>query len=349
MRKKGLDILRAIAVILVLFRHSDLENNIFRHFGWLGVDLFFVLSGFLISNILFVEYKKYGNINIKRFLIRRGFKIFLPFYFFLFCTLLFTYFFNSTTYRWTETISEVFYLQSYVPNIWIHTWSLAVEEHFYLLFSITVLLLSRKNLLRKKGFIVSSLILLLIISFLLRFNVSYPHRADSSFGFVKTHLRSDGIILGVLLSYLHNFTQSLNQFLKRKWILFLLSSLLIAPGFYFKGGGYFMNTVGLTTVNLGFSLLVLLSLDLEKYLNSGVLKYLKIPVNILCLIGINSYSIYLWHINIKKIIYNNTSYDLHLMAAAYILLSILSGILMSYLIEKPSLRLRDYTFRKITL
>ena len=348
MRKKGLDILRAIAVILVLFRHSDLDNSI-RHFGWLGVDLFFVLSGFLISNILFAEHKKYGHIKVKRFLIRRGFKIFLPFYFFMFSTLLFNYFYNSRTYEWTELISELFYLQSYVPNIWIHTWSLAVEEHFYLLFSITVLLLSRKEFLGKRGFIISSLIFLLLLSFLMRFNVSYPHRDDNSYGFVKTHLRSDGIIFGVLLSYLYNFTGALKILLKSKWIVFISSCLLIAPGFFFKGGGFFMNTIGLTTVNAGFSLLVLLSLDIEKYLNNYPLKFLKIPVNLLCLIGINSYSIYLWHINSKKILYNNLSFDLPLVAASYILLSILLGILMSYLIEKPSLRLRDYTIRKIRL
>ena len=53
MRKIGLDILRGLAIILVLFRHSDLENNLIQDFGWLGVDLFFVLSGFLISNLLF--------------------------------------------------------------------------------------------------------------------------------------------------------------------------------------------------------------------------------------------------------------------------------------------------------
>ncbi len=346
MRKKGLDILRAIAVILVLIRHSDLDNVV-RNFGWLGVDLFFVLSGFLISNILFIEYKKTGHINVKRFLIRRGFKIFPPFYFFLFSTLLFHYFYNSTTYQWSEIFSELFYLQSYVPNIWIHTWSLAVEEHFYLLFAITVLILSQKNFLQKKELMISSLILLLIVSFLMRFYVSYPHRTEF-YGFVKTHLRSDGIILGVLLSYLYNFTQSLNKILKWKWIVFILGCLLITPGFYFKGGSFFMNTFGLTTVNLGFTLFVLLSLDIEKYLKNDLSKYVRVPVNMLCLIGINSYSIYLWHINMKRILYDNFSYDLRLLAAAYILLAIFLGIFMSYLIEKPSLRLRDYVFQKIT-
>jgi len=144
MRKKGLDVLRAIAVILVLFRHSDLDN-IIQHFGWLGVDLFFVLSGFLISNILFVEYTTFGLINIKRFFIRRVFKIFPPFYFFLLSTLLFNYLFNITTLNWERLTSELLYLQSYLPRIWMHTWSLSVEEHFYILFSISILIISKRT------------------------------------------------------------------------------------------------------------------------------------------------------------------------------------------------------------
>jgi len=341
MRKKGLDILRAIAVILVLFRHSDLDNNLIQHFGWLGVDLFFVLSGFLISNILFIEYQTFGSINIKKFLIRRGFKIFPPFYFFLFSTLLLNYIFNISTLEWNRLISELLYLQSYLPRIWNHTWSLSVEEHFYILFSISAFILSRKNLLRKNKVIISFLLLLFLLSFLMRFYISYPHKNDNSFGFIQTHLRSDGIIIGILISYLYNFTKWSNKLLSNKWIVFLISSLLIAPGFYFKGGGFFMNTIGLTTVNLGFSLLVLLSLDFDKYIKNVSLKYLRMPLNILCFVGVNSYSIYLWHLNSKDIIYSFLTFSPFFMTIIYISLSIGIGILMSYLIEKSFLRLRD--------
>ena len=344
MRKKGLDILRAIAVILVLFRHSDLDN-IIQHFGWLGVDLFFVLSGFLISNLLFVEYKTFGLINIKRFLIRRGFKILPPFYIFILLTLLFNYAFNIKNLNWERLTSELLYLQSYLPRIWNHTWSLSVEEHFYILFSKSILIITRKNLLEKKKIIISSLLLLILLSFIMRFYISYPHKNDDSFGFIQSHLRSDGIIIGILLSYLHNFTQWSNKLLKKRWLIFIISGLLIAPGFYFKGGGFFMNTIGLTTVNFGFSLLVLLSLNFEKYLVSGTMQYLKIPLNAFCFVGVNSYSIYLWHLNSKDIIYSFSSYNPLLMTIMYIALSIGIGVLMSYLIEKSSLRLRDYFFK----
>lgn len=84
MRNTGLDLLRLVAILLVLGRHllPGYENNTFlsiwRTGGWVGVDLFFVLSGFLVSGLLFEEYKKRGSLDLKRFLIRRGFKIYPP-------------------------------------------------------------------------------------------------------------------------------------------------------------------------------------------------------------------------------------------------------------------------------
>ncbi len=88
MRNLGLDILRFIACSLVIFRHvQGPENfNIFiqtlNKGGWIGVDLFFVLSGFLIASLLFKEHKASGSIDLKRFLIRRGFKIYPAFWIF---------------------------------------------------------------------------------------------------------------------------------------------------------------------------------------------------------------------------------------------------------------------------
>jgi peptidoglycan/LPS O-acetylase OafA/YrhL len=87
MRQKSLDFLRGI-VILVLFRHSNVVE-ILTQIGWIGVDLFFVLSGFLVSGLLFKEYITYGSINAKLFFIRRGLKIYPLFYFAILLTVAF--------------------------------------------------------------------------------------------------------------------------------------------------------------------------------------------------------------------------------------------------------------------
>jgi peptidoglycan/LPS O-acetylase OafA/YrhL len=82
MRNKRLDILRCVAILLVIFYHGGVVKYLSPS-GWMGVDLFFVLSGFLISGLLFSEYRKNGSIQFKRFFVRRGFKIYPAFYSFV--------------------------------------------------------------------------------------------------------------------------------------------------------------------------------------------------------------------------------------------------------------------------
>src|SRR5712691_7279144 len=90
-RLKPIDILRAIAVLLVLGRHMIpppasagwIFNRLARVWacgGWVGVDLFFVLSGFLVSGLLFREHEKFGRISVKHFVIRRGLQIYPAFW-----------------------------------------------------------------------------------------------------------------------------------------------------------------------------------------------------------------------------------------------------------------------------
>src|SRR5262245_42677041 len=90
-RALRLDLLRALAIFLVLGRHmyplADRTPQpilfmcqLWRSSGWIGVDLFFVVSGFLVSGLLFSEYQQRGKIRIWRFYIRRGFKIYPAFY-----------------------------------------------------------------------------------------------------------------------------------------------------------------------------------------------------------------------------------------------------------------------------
>src|SRR5579862_1648506 len=96
-RSQGLDVLRAAAVGLVLCRHlpaADGSAGLLRTVvdglirgGWTGVDLFFVISGFLVSGLLFREYQASGRIDGTRFLIRRGFRIYPSFWLFIGTTL----------------------------------------------------------------------------------------------------------------------------------------------------------------------------------------------------------------------------------------------------------------------
>src|SRR5713226_5024265 len=141
-RNQSLDVLRGVAVLLVIANHYPYYA--LARAGWIGVDLFFVLSGFLISGLLFSDLLSQGSISLGRFFIRRGLKIYPAFYFFLGLTTLL----SPGIRHDGRILSEVFFLQSYLPRIWGHTWSLAIEEHFYIMLPLLLIVLNRRNWLR---------------------------------------------------------------------------------------------------------------------------------------------------------------------------------------------------------
>ena len=125
MRNLGLDLLRLFAVVLVLGRHLSLptKSGIFldawRTGGWVGVDLFFVLSGFLISGLLFREYQQQGRIHLKRFLVRRGFKIYPPYYVLVAVTL-FVFVSEGRPISNRHLLGTLFFLNNYLGGLWGH-------------------------------------------------------------------------------------------------------------------------------------------------------------------------------------------------------------------------------------
>lgn len=337
MRNQHLDFIRGCAMMMVLFRHSNLSNRIFQ-IGWMSVDVFFVLSGFLISSLLIKEYKKRGEVDIKRFLIRRMFKIFPPFYFFLFSSFFLNYYFGQQNIPIKNILIEIFYLQSYFSTNNFHTWSLAVEEHFYLIYTMVFRQTVKLFVVHKIRPTVIILCAALLTTFTLRFIHSYPHKNDSFFGFTYTHLRCDGVIIGVLLAYLTEYTTFLASIEKNKTKIALLAAVLIFPGFLFHGGSFFMNTIGLTLSNISFGLVCALGLVLRPVRNLQKIQHL--PYRIICFIGIHSYSIYLWHLTIRDYVYKLHS-DKYIVFTTYILLSLIIGVALSFMIEQPFQKLKE--------
>ena len=137
----SLDGLRAVAVILVLMVHANFRLGLN---GQLGVSVFFALSGFLISTLLLEEFQKFGDISFKGFYIRRTMRLFPALYLLLLFVLGYTYFFR-TGIEQKMIYQDLMASALYVYNIawywgWCtkeillyHTWSLGVEEQFYLL------------------------------------------------------------------------------------------------------------------------------------------------------------------------------------------------------------------------
>ncbi len=118
---------------------STFDTNLVN--GGLGVMMFFVLSGFLITWLLLIEGDKNGKISLTKFYMRRTLRIFPAFYFFWFCGIS-IYILRGHHIVWPEALSAFFYLSNYyygIPlgeadgSLFSHTWSLCVEEQFYLL------------------------------------------------------------------------------------------------------------------------------------------------------------------------------------------------------------------------
>ena len=202
-RNQSLDVLRCIAVLLVLGCHLP-YYRLWARAGWIGVDLFFVLSGFLISGLLFEDYKAHGQIDWKRFLIRRGFKIWPPFYVFLFLTALLMH--GGMPLQGFLACAS--FLQNYLARspivasgVFVHLWSLAVEEHFYVLLpALLVLLAARKvrDPFRAVPYIFAGLSAICLVLRVLTV------RAGGQVW--MTHLRIDSLFAGVTLGYFLQFS-----------------------------------------------------------------------------------------------------------------------------------------------
>ncbi len=355
-RAKALDILRALAVLLVLGRHialcppdlSPLFHNvsvIWNRGGWVGVDLFFVLSGFLVSGLLFKEHQKFGRISAKRFLIRRGFKIYPAFWFLIATTMVLRSAMHSPL-QTSQLVAELLFFQNYRHGIWVHTWSLAVEEHFYLFLVFSLLLLSLRRAESNPFRVIPKAFLVIAFSCLaLRILTLSGEPFDEYTNFYPSHLRIDSLFAGVFVSYLYHYhtDRFMSLAVHHRVALCVSGMLLLVPPFLFPlETTPFIGTVGLTLVYIGSGLLMvsLLTTAVADRGASAALAYL----------GTHSYSIYLWHLlwvalTIPLIA---RAFGVHWNWFVYILSYVAGivcfGILMGTLIEFPALRMRDRWF-----
>lgn len=333
--------MRALAILGVLFRHSSIDSW-YSQAGWAGVDLFFVLSGFLVSGLLFNEFKKTGLVNIKRFLIRRGFKIYPAFYVFLFVALITEKYWFRVNYPIQNILSEVFFMQSYFNGCFLHTWSLAIEEHFYILLSVFILASVHYKWILNKRLMIAFFGLSVLFVFLLRLQYVIIHIQEPSMHFFKTHLRIDGLLIGVMVSYYYHFSAKFNTFIsKHKVSLFFTAFVFTSLPFIFSAGSFFMLTFGLTIMQTGFGIIVALAVVFSSKLDSYRFSNLYIT-NTVSYIGQYSYSIYLWHLFLYKILYDFWQKEPPVII--YFTVTIAGGICLSLLVEQTFLKIRDKYF-----
>jgi peptidoglycan/LPS O-acetylase OafA/YrhL len=355
-RVAAVDILRCVAVMLVLGRHlvADLSPwppplrhvlVTWRRGGWVGVDLFFVLSGFLVSGLLFREHVRYGTIRVGRFLARRGFKIYPAFYVFLVVSFLLAPRSVPRTIG-AGFLSEALFVQNYGPALFSHTWSLAVEEHFYLFVAALLVVLYRLRPRDGDPFRLVPAVYLLMAGGMLAGRLLLATRLpefDAKRQLYPSHLRMDSLMLGVCLSYLYHYRHERLAALVRGrgGILFGSGLLLLLPAFVFDlEATPFVYTWGLTLFALGSALLLVVPVMLE-WAPSGRF------ATLLARLGSYSYSIYLWHTFVAFTVVQRPAVQLGLepgsppVVVAYLVLSLLVGTALSWAVERPMLRVRD--------
>lgn len=207
-RVLSMDFLRALAILLVLVGHTVLSFGSPDYltplrYGGTGVDLFFVLSGWLLGSLLFKEIGLTGSINIKKFWVRRWMRT-LPAYYAVLCFSVAQRFYNQpeAEFPWQYFV----FLQNYNYPLEFFTvsWSLSVEEQFYLAIAPILVFLARCS----KNIRLLILIILLLLPSIFRYLGLYEHQNE-------THVRLDGCVMGVLLANIRYSYESFWEQLKR--------------------------------------------------------------------------------------------------------------------------------------
>jgi len=304
----GLDGLRAVAIIGVLLYHAGID---WMPGGFLGVDVFFVISGFLITSLILEEYDRSGRVNFTKFYLGRARRL-LPAVAVLLIAVglavLIVYQDALSAFR-EDALATVFYVnnwwyifvdQSYFesvgrPPLLKHLWSLSVEEQFYLIWPAFALLLMRSGgrpLVRRLALVlaIASTVWMAVLSI----RNGYPVDADPSRAYFGTDSHSMGLLVGAGLATMWRPGRLSTQVPRGAQLIITgigVTSLAAVIGFYlFVGeftpwlyrGGFlalaFFTTALIAAVTHPASFL-------GPALGTGVLRY----------IGRRSYGIYLWH------------------------------------------------------
>lgn len=368
-RLPTLDGLRGIAILLVMLFHYEVRNwpwhsdfayplwAVMRE-GWLGVDLFFVLSGFLITGILVDTKENPGY--FRNFYARRTLRIF-PLYF-AYLALLFLILpllpriapwqaetpFATQIWFWSYLCNLLIGVQGWgaSPKLAYHTWSLAVEEQFYLIWPAVVLLSSRRSLVR-------ICVACIIGAVVFRTGLRLAHLPWVA-GFVLTPARVDGLAMGALVALAVRSSGGLARVARFARPAALAAAIAFIGLFAWRGlvdaEDKVMGTLGLSVCALLFAAVVCVAVT-ER---TGSLVYRALTPRVLLLVGRYSYGMYLIHYVVLMVL-NEIGLSLQDMEArlgwrpaahaVYILCNCLAtfglAALSWHLFEKRFLRLKD--------
>lgn len=361
-RLHGLDHLRAAAIVLVLLFHYNYYYGVpgwlvsFSSFGWSGVDLFFVLSGYLIADKLFRAFNARGRIDFKGFYWNRFLRI-IPAY-----LAVVGVYFSFPDLQEGRGLQPLWKFLTFTQNISIdlykntfsHAWSLCVEEHFYLLLPILLHFIYSKNIAHKAAYYFAAVAVLgMVIRFYFWDAFVAPMFGQARIMaaikeiYYPTYTRLDGLLVGVAIAAVFRYNPSLKAALEKyaNGILALSVVLLIITYFLFGGTlvslrftSLTMSVFGFPLVSLAYGLLVIAAMSPKCFLS----RYTFWPTAMLATL---SYSIYLSHKIINHLVNTRLKHVLGLESYQVFPLcligAVLFGLALYLIVEKPFLMLRD--------
>tara|TARA_Y100001970_G_scaffold283856_1_gene399991 strand:+ start:4080 stop:6017 length:1938 start_codon:yes stop_codon:yes gene_type:complete len=297
--RKEIDGLRAIAILGVIFYHLEIFVNGKQLLpgGFLGVDIFFVVSGYLITSLLYEEYNKRGKISFINFYFRRAKRLLPALILVIFSTTLLGYFFlfpSEYSYYLKSAFASLFFVsniffhfsgQNYGENIisekpLLHTWSLGIEEQFYIFFPIFLLITLRYF----KDIKIFIFLILIFISFIFSIKISSNH---SSFNFYFLTSRIWELLIGAIIVIYKKKDLKNFQIINHNFLSLFGITLIIISFFIFNDVN---NHPSFFTIMPVFGCFLILLDQNKKNLINRLLS-----ISVLRGLGLISYSLYLWH------------------------------------------------------
>lgn len=349
--RPDIDALRGYAILFVILYHANFElfNNYIFPGGFIGVDIFFVITGFLITTILLEEYNNYKSINIIKFYERRVRRLIPALLVIILIGTILSYVVLDPT-KLKHFSESVFASLGFVANIYfhyfgniygtetalmkplLHLWSLGVEEQFYIILPIGLLIVLK--------YFSRFFYLLLILGFILSLGfANYISSTNPMFNFWMLPSRAWEVIAGVLIGYYSmQYKITTNEILIN--IIKCISLLTIILCIFFFNIKF--NHPGLITLIpiVATSCLILFG---------GQVKFGKIDKiffnKSFIFLGKISYSLYLWHFLLFSIFRNSRFDETILSKSLLIILSLLLSYLTFLFIEKK-FRDKNYSFKK---
>ncbi|WP_300598332.1 acyltransferase [Niabella sp.] len=359
----GLDHLRALAILLVFlfhclsFKHPEWMDRV-AVVGWTGVDLFFVLSGFLIAGQLFAQLKNTGGIDVRAFFIKRFFRIIPPYF------IVVAIYFCVPFFREREALDPLWKFLTFTRNFGLdlkhrgtfsHAWSLCIEEQFYLTLPFVLLLIHKLKSPVTCKVLFFLLLVLTVVFRWLSWNVWVVPVIDKDdfwlqwyrYIYYPTYTRLDGLLLGIGLAWLMHYAPFVQKRIRLNGNAFFLAGIpFLAAAYVVCQSPYsFPATIwGFLLIALGFTCWVAAAVAPGSFLYK---KRLFVTEQLASL----SFAIYLSHkgvIHITQVLLEKAGLAANsnraLLLAA--INCILAGLLFRYLVERPCRQLRDILLKR---